>query len=251
MPRLTWFLIAGSLVALSSARAQTAGPAAFGAEAQQLQIPASAFVPVTSEFLYTLGFGSEIRPTSDGTQAWVAPLGLPSGALLDEIRLLVRDEDAKLDISGSLFFHAQSVSDPAGCGGHFVYSEWTGDSAGLDGRGIVTLMDSDSLLIEGQSMIPCGQPAYHLHGIEVQLNSTSHRLMGAVVVWRRSVSGAPEVATFNDVPLNHPFFQFVEALAAAGITAGCGGGSFCPDAPLTRGQMAVFLAKALGLHSPL
>jgi hypothetical protein len=53
------------------------------------------------------------------------------------------------------------------------------------------------------------------------------------------------------VPTNHPFFQFVEALAASGITAGCGNGNFCPDAPLTRGQIAVFLSKALGLHWPV
>ena len=62
-----------------------------------------------------------------------------------------------------------------------------------------------------------------------------------------SVSPAPAGATFSDVPPDHPFFQFVEALAASGITGGCGGGKYCPDAPLTRGQMAVFLAKALGL----
>jgi hypothetical protein len=27
-------------------------------------------------------------------------------------------------------------------------------------------------------------------------------------------------------------------------------GNFCPDGPLTRGQMAVFLSKALGLQFP-
>jgi S-layer homology domain len=35
---------------------------------------------------------------------------------------------------------------------------------------------------------------------------------------------------------------------AAGITAGCGGGRFSVDDPITRGQMAVFLSLALGLH---
>ncbi|HEY7862087.1 MAG TPA: S-layer homology domain-containing protein [Thermoanaerobaculia bacterium] len=35
---------------------------------------------------------------------------------------------------------------------------------------------------------------------------------------------------------------------ASGITAGCAPGSFCPNAPITRGEMAVFLAAALGLH---
>jgi hypothetical protein len=31
-------------------------------------------------------------------------------------------------------------------------------------------------------------------------------------------------ATFNDVPTNHPFFQFIEALAASGITAAAAAG---------------------------
>jgi S-layer homology domain len=52
------------------------------------------------------------------------------------------------------------------------------------------------------------------------------------------------------VPTTDPAFQFIEALVASGITAGCGSGNYCPDAPLTRRQMAVFLAKALGLQWP-
>jgi hypothetical protein len=49
--------------------------------------------------------------------------------------------------------------------------------------------------------------------------------------YRLQVSPAPAVAIFADVPTSHPFFQFVEALVASGITAGCAGGNFCPDAP--------------------
>ena len=64
------------------------------------------------------------------------------------------------------------------------------------------------------------------------------------------VSPAPVTPTFGDVPASSPQFQFIEALVAAGITAGCGGGNYCPNSPLTRGQMAVFLAKALGLNFP-
>lgn len=72
----------------------------------------------------------------------------------------------------------------------------------------------------------------------------------AIVHWRRTVSPAPAAASFGDVPTTHPFFRFVEALVAAGVTGGCGGGNYCPDTPITRGQMAVFLANALGLHWP-
>ncbi len=50
------------------------------------------------------------------------------------------------------------------------------------------------------------------------------------------------------MPTGHWAFQHIEALAASGITAGCSATEYCPDAPLTRAQMAVFLAKALGLH---
>jgi S-layer homology domain len=67
--------------------------------------------------------------------------------------------------------------------------------------------------------------------------------------YRLQVSPAPATATFpNDVPTTHPFFRFVEALARSGVTGGCGTGSFCPDTPVTRGQMAVFLATTLGMH---
>ncbi len=36
----------------------------------------------------------------------------------------------------------------------------------------------------------------------------------------------------------------IERLAAAGITTGCGDGRFCPDAYVTRGQMAAFMHRA-------
>lgn len=43
------------------------------------------------------------------------------------------------------------------------------------------------------------------------------------------------------------FESDIEALAAAGITSGCGGTNFCPNQSVTRGQMAAFLVRALGL----
>jgi hypothetical protein len=93
-----------------------------------------------------------------------------------------------------------------------------------------------------------------MYVLSMQLDTTDlthyEALYWITVRYRLQVSPAPATATFNDVPTNHPFFQFIEALAASGITGGCGGGNYCPDAPLTRGQMAVFLSKALGLHWP-
>ena len=68
--------------------------------------------------------------------------------------------------------------------------------------------------------------------------------------WRRQVSPAPANPSFTDVPTSDFGYQYIEALKASGITGGCGGTQFCPDAPLTRRQMAIFLAKALGLDWP-
>jgi hypothetical protein len=87
--------------------------------------------------------------------------------------------------------------------------------------------------------------------LQVSTGASSATSFSAVIVsYRLRVSPAPATATFGDVPVGHPQMRFIEALAAAGITGGCGGGNYCPDAPLTRGQMAVFLSTALGLHFP-
>ena len=75
----------------------------------------------------------------------------------------------------------------------------------------------------------------------------SDALAGVIVGYVLQVSPAGS-QTFGDVPPSDPGFQFIGALVASGITAGCGGGNYCPDSPLTRRQMAVFLAKALGLN---
>lgn len=55
---------------------------------------------------------------------------------------------------------------------------------------------------------------------------------------------------FTDVSRS-PHAGAINALAAAGITGGCGGGRFCPDEPVSRGQMATFLDRAWDLPAPL
>lgn len=50
---------------------------------------------------------------------------------------------------------------------------------------------------------------------------------------------------FADVPVNSPFCPWVEELALRGVTAGCGGGNFCPDAAISREQLTVFLLRLL------
>ena len=49
---------------------------------------------------------------------------------------------------------------------------------------------------------------------------------------------------FYDVPQSNPFHDAIHTIAADGISAGCGNGDFCPNAAVSRAQMAVFLLKA-------
>jgi hypothetical protein len=52
---------------------------------------------------------------------------------------------------------------------------------------------------------------------------------------------------FADVPAGDAFCRWIEELARRGVTAGCGGGNFCPAAIVTREQMATFITGTFGL----
>ena len=54
---------------------------------------------------------------------------------------------------------------------------------------------------------------------------------------------------FSDVPNSNPFHNDIDALVDSGVTAGCGGGKYCPKSAVTREQMAAFLNR-LGALAP-
>ncbi len=58
----------------------------------------------------------------------------------------------------------------------------------------------------------------------------------------------PPAATgtvFTDVPASSFAAAWIEALSAAQVTGGCGGGKYCPSDAVTRAQMSVFLLRTL------
>ena len=78
------------------------------------------------------------------------------------------------------------------------------------------------------------------------------RWMMAVWMVRVLDGGDPEgsgSSRFADVDAGVWWAPYVERLAELGVTAGCATGPlrFCPDEPVTRGQMATFLVRAFGL----
>jgi hypothetical protein len=64
---------------------------------------------------------------------------------------------------------------------------------------------------------------------------------------------APPACTtpaFSDMPCSSPFAPWVDELVRRGVTAGCGGGSYCPNDPVMRDQMSVFVATNFRLPVP-
>jgi S-layer family protein len=174
------------------------------------------------------------RYITSATGVLVAGLHLPEGALITRMEVQGCDSNATKSLSVSL--------------------EYRPNNGSLG----VTLAQLTTNANTGCTLFPVTLSTPHT--VNNAINSyfiaadtggatdASITILAVRVFYKLQVSPDPAGATFADVPHGHPFHRFVEALVAAGITGGCGGGNYCPDAPVTRGQMAVFLAGALGLH---
>jgi hypothetical protein len=178
---------------------------------------------------------------------FVAPLTLPAGA---EITMI-----------------CTYFLDTAPVGKVTTYLDAVKMTVGGDPPGVVPVVGPIEFDIDYGYEATCAEPSYTFHNIadvdgdgvgeivvyrlRVEMTETGEGRLafgGVGVGWRRQVSPPPGAASFPDVPPDHQFFQFVEALKASGITAGYGNGNYGVNDPITRGQMAVFLSKALGLH---
>jgi hypothetical protein len=234
-------MIAGAATAVAGEGPTTNPKSSYGVLDQTMvNVHAYAFQPTYSTDLL-MEDGNGYRYFGEPpVSAWMAaPVQLPTGVMIDAISLSYCSQAAG-DIVLALFDN--------GVGG--------GGSGG--GMSIVSLQ-TEAGCHATWSLPPGGSYLYSRnadHPLYLVLYWAGDSYDGgtkfnnATVAYRRTVSPAPSSATFNDVPIDHPFFQYIEALRSSGITAGCNDTPplFCPDQPLTRGQMAVFLAKALGLH---
>ncbi len=59
-----------------------------------------------------------------------------------------------------------------------------------------------------------------------------------------------DVPLFDDVPVTHPYYRYIQRLGELNIATQCTAGSYCPDQPLTRAGMAVMFVKAFGIPAP-
>jgi hypothetical protein len=238
--------VIGTMLFASAARSQS-----YGKEKQVLTIGVSAFKGVQGAAGRIDDFGYLRNPSPGAYSYYYAPIPLPEGALIERMCLYADDSDPGDFQYVQAYLQAFKLV-PLGEGpatlpipnasvistSNIGYGYYCTDPFSYTLRGKVDF-DSDE------------DPDAAVHYLTLYLPNPSLNALGVGGVridWRRQMSEAPSTPTFGDVPAGDIAFKHIEALAASGITAGCGGGNFCPNGILTRREMAIFLAKALGLH---
>jgi hypothetical protein len=172
---------------------------------------------------------------SGGPGIWAAPVNLPGGSLLKRVELDYCDSNTE--------------------GLHLVLgvdecdNQWSNCNS-IAGTELMSVSSPNCGFVSSSAVSHRIDNFHHGYILWASFGTSDGTvsLGGAILSYQLDVSPAPGTPTFGDVPPSDPAFQYIEALVASGITAGCSGGNYCPDAPLTRRQMAVFLAKALGLQ---
>lgn len=174
-----------------------------------------------------------LRPSSDTGLCVGYPVHLPTGAHLEYVRVIMYDSTTAT--SPSLGLYRNYMYGPKG--DPIVYLDPTGSSVG--NRYVDFGLDHT---------VGNKNASYFVMAILHQAGSLYEGIYGITFWMHLQISPAPGTATFPDVSTSHWAFQYVEALAASGITQGQPDGNFHPADPVTRAQMAAFLARALGLH---
>jgi hypothetical protein len=234
---------AAALVPDSNASGQPGTPDEFGSSTTILNLGPGDFT------VRGLAWGdADIQDGNAGVRSgassvfYTAPVHLPSGVQVTGITIFYSDTDPANNPSTGLWRNSTTgvpsliqALDPsvAFSGGNTSFSATLAPVASIDN------LTNDYMYFFRVNR-STATPSQELRIYRVQIR------------YRRVVRPGPATATFTDVPTTSIFFQFIEALAAAGITGGCTTvpGGYCPGEPVTRAQMAAFLSIALGLHWP-
>jgi hypothetical protein len=185
-------------------------------------------------------------PGSATPLRYYAQIDLEPGVVIDHFTCFFNDNSATNNLTFVLQKYTTDFNTSSRSG---VYLG-SGSSSGTPG---LSWLRVDLPTPETFDPMPAGPTGYisNFYYLAADVaNDTS--FAGCLVSWTRHISPAPSTASFIDVPTSHPFFQHIEALYASGITTGCSMTPllYCPDQYVTRGQMAAFLARALGLNWP-
>ena len=207
-------------------------------------ISAEQFVPADSSETWTydpFNGNGRIRTGGGGFMWFDAAPDLPAGVQIMQIEMEGCDTSATAHISTYLFV----TPSPSG-GVALARLATSGADANVPGCDFFFVDTSaDNIFVDRWNN------RYTLR-IEISGTDNTTSVRAVRVYYKLRVKPAPVTASFTDVPTSHPFFQYIEALKASGVTGGCVASppQYCPNDPVTRGQMAVFLSRLVGLHFP-
>jgi len=201
----------------------------------------------TSEFTQRIVFSNQIPsgPPEGGTNVTLLGMLFETGATVT----VGGSPATSVNVPDSTHITATMPARPAGSLNDVVVTNPSGVSGTLRNGWIADFADVPNSqqfyfhitkLVANAITVGCGT------GIYCPQNSVTRQQMAVFLL--KSKNGLcyvppPCVGTFPDVPCSSNFAPWIEALAAAGITGGCGGGNYCPTNVVTRQQMAVFLLK--------
>lgn len=210
----------------------------YGSSSTSYVVGAYDFEPFNSASTFNGQPGTGDRFFTSAGGFFLAPVYLPNGAVITRMEIQGCDTNAGSNVFATLYSNT-TIGGTQSETGHGSAS-----TPGTPGCGFFSTNFAPAVTVTNQT---------RTYYVQVTTGATDNtvRFSAVRLFYNLQVSPAPATATFpNDVPTTHPFFRFVEAMAASGLTGGCSAGSFCPNDPVTRGQLSVFLAVALGLHFP-
>ena len=232
-PSLVWSLALCLLAcAAPSLRAQErSSPDAYGNKLFIASYPATGFTVEHPSVGWSFDGAYYRFATGSLNPCFVCPVQLPSGIKVIFLVLEACDTSATADVRGFLY------SCPTGLAcTELTYAQSSGQPGCHNFAGGPTI----DVTLDNQDH------SYFLRVCNFSADDTTS-FRTAKIGYFLQLSPAPATATFADVPTTHLYFRAIEALAKSGITSGCGAGNFCPDQAVTRGEVAKFLANALGL----
>lgn len=218
-----------------------------GAVVSYIMIPPSSFLlhNSTTQQYQSDDFGRGPRWTTLGGHDMVAPVHFPGGAKVIYMELDYYDNSPTGQVYASL---TECPWTSVGCSYHPLTSSCltgyicSGAAFQSTSIGVVSAnLTPDNLVVDNYNK-------QYIALVEPNTSDGLTKVAGLIIGYVLQVSPAPGTATFTDVPVGSLYHRYVEALYASGVTAGCGVGIYCPNTPVTRGQMAVFLSIALGLQ---
>jgi S-layer homology domain len=240
-PRLP-VLLAVSAVAIAASAAGAPARDAYGtADTTMVQVVATQCTP-SNGTVSSSGPDGYVYPTS-GPGNYDCGLDLPTGAKIVRFDAIVYDASDSGNVQVTLV-RCDAIQVPG------ISCDGTGLAAST-GTAAAPQIGRISKDISAMNLVVDKTASLYSMKVFVSSNAGDVQFRAAEVYYRLQVSTpTPGTQTFGDVPPTNLYYKGIEALAASGITSGCGNGNFCPNQYVTRGEIATFFARALGLHFP-